>query len=252
MCLGKTHAIGGLVAGLAAADLCSAAGQSVSLPGALAGGALAAGGALLNDLDTPTSTASLCAGRVSLAVSRVTRWVAQGVFDATATRADVLYGSPVHRGLTHTLLFAVFTGATTGGVVALGGRGAVFLVAFACLAPLACVMRRVLRGVPSLVPPVLVAALVAYLGLSPALVGGAVGVGVLSHALLDGCTQMGVPLFWPIRVRGMRWRRVGLPWSLRMETGGIIEPYFARTLSASAIVLLPPVLAAAKNLAVYI
>lgn len=251
MCLGRTHAVGGFVLGAGAADICAAVHQMPFIPIAMACGTMAAGAALLNDLDTSSSTASNSAGRISQALSVAVQKICLIAFRLTSTPEDVRYGSPVHRGLTHTLLFSAFVGATVG-VLAAWGFWAIFFIALVCMAPLVRIVAPSVRGVPSVLLPIVVAGFVAYLNPAPLAMGGAIGLGILSHAILDGCTVMGVPLFWPLRLRGMRWRRVGIPRSLRIETGGRAEPWVARALSMGAVVLLPPVLALAKNLGVYI
>lgn len=66
-----------------------------------------------------------------------------------------------------------------------------------------------------------------------ALVGGAgwlwlglpAGVGALAHLLGDACTRYGVPLAWPVKVRGRRWYSCGLPYALRIRTDRAAEHY---------------------------
>lgn len=49
--------------------------------------------------------------------------------------------------------------------------------------------------------------------------------GQLAHTLGDACTIQGVPLLWPLSVRGRRWAKLGIPRPLRFETGGPVgEP----------------------------
>jgi len=48
--------------------------------------------------------------------------------------------------------------------------------------------------------------------------------GVLAHQAGDACTNSGIPMLWPIQVRGKRWAHYGLlPEPLRFETGGVVE-----------------------------
>src|SRR5690606_41412688 len=54
-------------------------------------------------------------------------------------------------------------------------------------------------------------------GVGPLVVAGMVAVGVVVGAAGDALTVAGVPLAWPLRVRGARWRMVGAP--LRFRTG---------------------------------
>src|SRR5690606_22531275 len=54
-------------------------------------------------------------------------------------------------------------------------------------------------------------------GVGPLVVAGMVALGMVVHVLGDALTVAGVPLAWPLRVRGARWRMVGAP--LRFRTG---------------------------------
>lgn len=47
--------------------------------------------------------------------------------------------------------------------------------------------------------------------------------GQLTHSLGDACTNSGVPLLWPVMIRGRRWGHRGIPHVLRFETGGKAE-----------------------------
>lgn len=53
--------------------------------------------------------------------------------------------------------------------------------------------------------------------------GVPLGWGVLAHALGDAVTVRGVPLAWPLRIAGCRWRSLGPPRWLRFRTGGLVE-----------------------------
>lgn len=56
-------------------------------------------------------------------------------------------------------------------------------------------------------------------------VGLAVTQGILAHLAGDCCTNSGVPLLWPIMIKGRRWGHYGIPKALRFETGGPVgEP----------------------------
>lgn len=237
MCLGRTHVLGGIALGLAAVDTW---GQ-LTLPQALAAAALAGGSALLNDLDTPSSTASHAAGRLSQAVARGVQGLSQAAFNLTATPADRRYGSATHRGLTHTLVWAGAVGALTWQLARLGPV-AVGLIALVVAVPGVRVLAPRARGWGHVLLAIVLAGAVTATQPTAIVVGGAVGVGLLSHDLLDACTTMGVSLLWPLRLRGMRWRRVGLPRFLRFHTGGPAEPWVAGSQAFIAIAATPPVL----------
>jgi len=254
VCLGRTHAVGGVTLGLTAADLVG----NVSLVQALAGAAVAAGAALLNDLDTPSSTVSHALGRSTQRLASGVQRLSRVVFELTATPADHRYASPTHRALTHTLLFAVALGVGTWATARWVPLGA-GLVALVVAVPALRLVDRRLRGVSLLLTALGVAALVTAAAPSAVTVGVAVGAGALSHDLLDGCTTMGVPLLWPLKLRGMRWRRLGLPRFLRFHTGGPVEPWVLWLLVVITVGLTPPVLSWLEvavtqliNLAVYI
>lgn len=245
MCLGRTHLLGGVALGLGAAD--AVGGQGLTQ--VLAGAAVAGGAALLNDLDTPSSTASHALGRATGWLAGGVQWLAEAAFSLTATPADHRYASPTHRGLTHTLVFAAAVGALAWQAARWGPVGVGF-VAFVTAVPALRLVHGRLRGVGLLLTALGVAALVAATAPGAALVGGAVGAGLLSHDLLDGCTTMGVPLLWPLKLRGMRWRKLGLPRFLRFHTGGPVEPWVLGALTVGCAVLVPPALELIK-LAVY-
>lgn len=253
MCLGRTHLVGGLALGLGAADLAG----DLTLPRALALAAVAGGSALLNDLDTPSSTASHALGRHTQRLASGVQWLSHVAFQTTATPTDHRYASPTHRALTHTLLFALLVGLGGWAVARWVPLGA-GLVAFTVAVPALRLVDRRLRGVSLLLGALGVGALVLVATPDAVGVGAAVGVGLLSHDLLDGCTTMGIPLLWPLKLRGMRWRRLGLPRFLRFHTGGPVEPWVLGLLVVSAAALTPPALAGLRvlvpeiiNLAVY-
>lgn len=246
MCLGRTHLLGGVALGLGAAD--AVGGQGLAR--VLAGAAVAGGAALLNDLDTPSSTASHALGRATGWLASGVRWLAEAAFTVTATPVDHRYASPTHRGLTHTLVFAAAVGTLAWQLARLGPVGVGVVAIVTAVPALRVVGHGRLRGMSLILAALAVAALVAVAAPSAVSVGVAVGAGLLSHDLLDGCTTMGVPLLWPLKLRGMRWRRVGLPRILRFHTGGPVEPWALGALAVGCVALTPPALELIK-LAVY-
>jgi membrane-bound metal-dependent hydrolase YbcI (DUF457 family) len=56
-------------------------------------------------------------------------------------------------------------------------------------------------------------------------VGIPAGAGALFHLLGDACTKYGVPLVWPLKVKGRRWYSVGLPRAIRIRTDRAAERY---------------------------
>jgi len=252
MCMGPTHALGGAALGAVAVDAYGAVTRApLPLGAALACVALAAGGALLNDLDSPSSTASHAAGWLSGWASRATRAASRLAFRLTATESDWRYARGAHRGLTHTGLGAV---GLTAGLVALtrlGWEAAVGVATVVLFLGARVALSRVgrWRGLAVAAAGGGLAWWALRAGVPPWTLGAAVGVGALSHTLLDGCTTEGVPLWWPLAWWGRRWRRVGLPFRLRFETNGPVERWVRLTLGVTAAVTLPPVLTAWSTLA---
>jgi membrane-bound metal-dependent hydrolase YbcI (DUF457 family) len=82
-----------------------------------------------------------------------------------------------------------------------------------------------------------VAALAVLFPPDPALTGVAAGAGWFSHVLADGCTTWGVPLVWPLEIKGKRWYRVRLLGSY-LESGQDSEWLVACVVAALFVV--PP------------
>jgi membrane-bound metal-dependent hydrolase YbcI (DUF457 family) len=186
------------------------------------GAVIAAGAALLPDVDHPNS----CVARTFGAPSRwVCRRIARGcarLHAATKTakdRADF----DGHRTASHTLLFALLLGVAVGLLCALTGPVASAVVAFCCtgLAFRGGVPRRGPLG--ATLAGALAAAVTVLLGLGGWWLGVAVGFGCAAHLAGDSCTNSGVPVFWPVKLGGRRWRSIGTPRKLRFATGGRVE-----------------------------
>lgn len=78
--------------------------------------------------------------------------------------------------------------------------------------------------------------------------GFAAAGGMIVHMLGDMITKMGVPLLWPLKIRGKRWYDVTLPTFMRIKAGGSFEnivlfPLFSFVTYAALIVCLVPGLA---------
>jgi membrane-bound metal-dependent hydrolase YbcI (DUF457 family) len=161
------------------------------------GAVVAAGGALLCDLDTPNSRLAQSLGPVTRVAARVSGWVFGG-----------------HRVGTHSLAFCALIGAlstlalTQGELVRLPGGPAVTvgqLVALAIAYLASALSVALLTGLRGLRAGVLTAGLVA-LGAStmapPAgLVSAALTIGCASHLLADLLTPEGTAPLWPFSAR---------------------------------------------------
>lgn len=203
--MGRTHALTGAAAWLAAAPPVAA---SVGVPmdaSTLAVSTLAtAGAALIPDLDHSQSTVARAFGPVSQLLAVVVALVAGG-----------------HRQATHSLAFAALAGVAVAAGQASPAGGVVSAVVVALcvgLAVRALGSGRV-GGLFGEAVLVAVALSLTWLGLeaasSLAWLPAAVAGGVLLHVLGDLCTPEGVPLLWPLA------RRFAVP--LLGSTGGPAE-----------------------------
>lgn len=228
--LGRSHAASGWCAGLLVATVTGHAD-----PSALPIAAVAAGAALLPDLDHPRSTVSRFGGWITRIISWCLRTGSAALYQATKGPRDE-DRSGGHRHLTHTALFA----AAAGGVIvaatwlarghsALAAATVVAVVVALAVALAAHVLTgwilpvAVLGGavwwttVPG--PPLAVVA-----DAAPA-VGAAVAAGCVAHDLGDALTHYGCPILWPLPIRGETWYELGPPQALRFTTGGVVEQY---------------------------
>ncbi|PSK95796.1 LexA-binding, inner membrane-associated putative hydrolase [Haloactinopolyspora alba] len=207
--LAHTHALTGAAAWLALAPVVHA-----DRPAELAGGTvMAAGAALLPDLDHHSGTAAKTWGPITRLIGRVTAWACGG-----------------HRKGTHTLLAAAAAGGVTYLAVNHAGWAAVAVVALLVgLALVACedlIPGRWERFWP--------ANLAASVGLAFAAVAtdldltwlpAAVAIGWAAHLAGDFVTDGGVPLLAPLTSRRFR--------LTYLNTGGRWETVVAWTLTAS-------------------
>lgn len=141
---------------------------------------VAAGAALLPDLDHDDSTASEAFGPLTEALSRVIRWLSGG-----------------HRGATHSLFFAALTGA--GGYLA-GSAGRWWAWApIVLLAGLAlCAVGVTNTPTAVVAAAALTAVAIGYGGARVTWLAPAIAVGVLAHLAGDCLTGHGCRLLWPI------------------------------------------------------
>jgi membrane-bound metal-dependent hydrolase YbcI (DUF457 family) len=218
MCTGRTHAWGGIVAGLATGIL-----LHKTLPGAAGLAGLGAGMALIPDMDQQSGTASHSLGFLS-------RFVARGV-------AAISGG---HRRLTH----------SAAGVAALCGiawaavtfrhdwPGRIALVLMVTIAASSALEALGVNGHVADVLGLGAALAVTALGADLSLVLAATAAGATSHLALDAATDRGIPVLLPFSKAVLR----ALPEPLAWTTGTRPERLF----------VLPALVVAASVLAVAI
>lgn len=171
--MAPTHMAASAAGALGLLALAAHEGVHVTLWHIAAGVAVATVSALIPDADHPSSRISRAAGILTVGMSHLVRFVSARVYDATRTEADRPRGGK-HRGLTHTPVGAIVFGLAVAGALLLVGQWW---------------------------PP---AATCAWLG-------APVGFGCLMHIGADFLTKEGVPLLWPLKVGGKRWRRFHIP-----------------------------------------
>lgn len=204
---GRTHALIGL------AVPAGALFTGTSLPEVTVLCAVSAAFALGPDIDHPNATVTKAlpggAHRITMEVcglmwkisatgrDRRDRMFRQGK-DCTRRREN----AGLHRTFTHTLVASVFA-AGMAYAIALLPLGP---VALAVLSLLVC--GRLLRGRwrSLLYGGALAAAFFAWkISIDPAHLALAAAAGWTSHVLADACTTRGVPLLWPMKIKGKRW-----------------------------------------------
>ncbi|MBV2364238.1 metal-dependent hydrolase [Streptomonospora nanhaiensis] len=223
--MGSTHAASGALAGVAVAAV--AGGALVDLA---ACGLVGAGAALLPDLDHPESTATRSQGPASQGLSRAVRAASSAVWRATRAPGDdggLHDGLGRHRHLTHTLPACAAAGVVCGAAASTVPGAAVVLWVLVSLGLRGlgqCVRGQRRAALSSWLTVSLAALLVTgvVLGVAPphpVLLGAVVAAGALVHVLGDWATSAGVPLAWPLMVRGKRWWMFRSPLAFRAGDG---------------------------------
>lgn len=192
--LGRAHLVVGAAGFIGAVvPLMDAAGYPMS-PGEVAcGTAVAAGAAMLPDLDHPQATVSRSLGPVSWMASRLVSRIAGG-----------------HRNGTHSLLACALVGLGMQALIDVSGENlwAVFAICFLCLS----LVTRVLLDGHSAITTTILAGLgaAACLAVSPSFSWLAVAVtsGYALHLAGDIVTPEGIPPLWPVSKTRVRFPMV--------------------------------------------
>lgn len=241
--MGRSHAASGAAAGLALAPTIGLDTLAEAVPFAV----LLAGYALVPDLDAHGALCSRLLGPVTGGISRLLTWLSKRLYVVSCGPGD--RHGPVHGGhrhLTHSGLFCLLLGlaawlsslASPWVVAAWAGFG--LLAAASALGDLAALAA--LAGLVGLVVPVATAhtAPAAVLADMRPWLGLAVGLGCLTHLAGDMLTITGVPLLWPLAIRGQRWRALHLlPAGLRLHTGHHPHLTFGVFIALAAVAALP-------------
>lgn len=250
MVMGPTHAASGAAAGmLAALWLPPGIGGAESLGATVLYGGVAAGAALLPDFDHPSSTVSRSGGVLTGTLSRAVAIISLGFRDATASSKDK-HVKDGHRGLTHTLLFAIIIGCLVWWSAPYRWPAAVVIGLCLWWAILGLAGRWADRNpLWAIGVPAMSAAVAAFWmpGLAnPEGLAVATVIGLVAHCLGDALTISGDPIFAPIvPIAGRRWWNFRLPTSLTIEADGIgntvLMVLFGAATVALPLLLSPPI-----------
>ncbi len=275
--LARSHALSAAAGWLTTAAVSSVAGAPWPVRTIAVGAVVSAGAALLPDVDCPGAHAARALGPPGQAIARGMAALSRTVYRRTATARDVSdrYRDG-HRGITHTLIFALVVGLV---VAVLGVTPAATVTAgvvmwlnatWAARGILPWRARRIrVSGFRIEWAPVagLVATLLLLYTTPPAgswvWLGLPVGAGAILHDLGDAPAHHpdypphtgGIPLLWPVPVRGRRWYRCRPPAGLMFPVGGRRERYYAAgfaVASATAAVVTVWPAAAVWNVVAYL
>lgn len=268
MVMGPTHAMSGAAAWLAAAALgggalAAAMGES---PAVIAlGTAVCAGAALAPDIDSHSSTVVRSFGIFGKLAHHVADGLSVAVYAATSSRYDKPRENG-HRTLFHTTAMAILVavlvslGSSLPGEVTIAGKvfalGQLFSLVIMGLflhLGLAGIFEKQVKSARKKYGPYLLMAASAGLTALTAMalpenekyswLGLAVGIGWFMHLLGDMITKMGVPMAWPVKIRGKRWYDVTLPSFMRISadgTGNTVLLFLCTCVSILMILLLIP------------
>lgn len=220
--MGRTHASTGAAAWLSGCTVAAVLGHPPGVYELAVGTSLAAFGAVLPDIDCPSSSIAHSLGPPTRVLAWLVAWAGKRIHAATRTPLD-RPDRDGHRTITHGLLFVIVAGIGFGW---LGVHGTVWAVAGMTGLAAATALRALkVHGIGRYVAAVAVA-LAGWHWPAPSgwWQGCAIGAGVLVHNLGDRQTNTGVPLLWPIKIRGQRWYQFRAARWVRFETGADGNP----------------------------
>lgn len=193
--IGSTHSLSGAVAFAAVAVPLSQHVHHLTPATAMVGAVVAAGAAMLPDLDHPRGTIANTFGPISRTLCRVVAWLSGG-----------------HRRATHSLVGTTI--ATALAAAASHNPWAVTTLIWLCigLADRALWQRPPNRpngrldwpdvaGLAHAAAAFGLAYLIVHTGTDLTVIPWAVAIGYLTHLLGDSMTEAGVPILWPFRAR---------------------------------------------------
>lgn len=237
--MGPAHSLSGAMAWLGVGAAAAFADRAMPWPVLLAGTLICAGAALAPDLDHKSATISRAFGPLSRILAGLIDKLSTAVYNATRARGD-RRRTGGHRTLTHTWVWAVAIGAGFSFAAVAFGRWAVLVILFihmvlaveGLLWRMARVSSDVLVWLLGATSAWTLAEILDQPGNGASWLfadqpylwlGLPILLGALVHDVGDGLTVSGVPMLWPLRIKGRRWYPVGSPSFMRFRAGAWVE-----------------------------
>lgn len=248
--MGKSHAMSAsaVALGTAAIGIGPIDAGTTSLAVVALYTAVMVGGSLWPDWDSNSSTVVRSFGIFGRAIYQFVNAIGLLIYNITKTKRDKPKEGG-HRTFFHTPVAAILTGFVISGLSSLPGTmpifgknyttGQVFSLIIMWLfmyVGLTGIFEKSIKkarkkfGIYSLMLISLIATFLVgrfmpenenywWLGIAAVL-------GIFIHQLGDMITKMGLPMLWPLKIRGKRWYDVSLPSFMRIEAGGAFENTF--------------------------
>lgn len=250
--MGRSHSLSGAGVFLVGSAVYQQATQTSIDPAVLVMGTIVfAGAALAPDMDSYTATVTKSFSFVGRILYHIANLIGLFFYNITRTKYDEPKTNG-HRTFFHTGVSVLLMGALVAAATAAGGTATIFgkefswgeifalaIMAFCLQVAMAGIFQTQLRKAKTGLGPFIMAAasITVTVVLSRFLphpdqsgtyawLGLAFGAGWLVHILGDMITKMGVPLFWPLKIKGHRWYDVAPPTFMRIEAGGTFENVF--------------------------
>lgn len=203
---------------------------------------VAAGGALLPDLDNSQSSAESQLGIIGSMLSAFMRATAPIIKTAVHTKYDKNLDNP-HRSFYHTAVSAVLIGALFTflcspvisfklGPIECNGRTMALVLAFAAtdmaLSTIIGAIWKSKKTVDTIASLAMSFGIAWFLlesmptGISYTIVGIALGIGYIIHIAGDCMTVSGTPLLFPLKIHGKLWYDIRF---LKIQAGGVVENF---------------------------
>ncbi|MCU4750002.1 MULTISPECIES: metal-dependent hydrolase [Streptomyces] len=236
--MGPAHSLSGAMAWLGVGLAAAAADHPMPWPVLLAGTLICAGAALAPDLDQKGATISRAFGPPSKWLAGLIDKLSVAVYNATRAKRE-RRRSGGHRTLTHTFPWALAVGVGFSAAAVLFGRWAVLIILFihmvlaveGLLWKMARMSSDVLVWLLGATSAWILAAVLdepgngsTWLFSEPYLwLGIPIVLGAMVHNFGDALTISGVPMLWPLTIKGRRWYPIGTPSVMRFKAGAWVE-----------------------------